>query len=180
MSTTRFIVTTRKAVIRTLPMMIGRSSWNMDWIVSLPTHDPVHIPGRPADHHGQRPDHRFPRCHDEPGRRHRLLVRGPPGEVVMSMQFDEVVPVQEAAPRLVEVTEAPMGAVVLKVDNLTVKFPSDEGPVNAVQNLSYEARLGRTLAIVGESGSGKSVSTMTVLGLHNPARTFISGSVNLD
>ena len=98
----------------------------------------------------------------------------------MSMQFDEVVPVQEAAPRLVEVTEAPMGAVVLKVDNLTVKFPSDEGPVNAVQNLSYEARLGRTLAIVGESGSGKSVSTMTVLGLHNPARTFISGSVNLD
>jgi peptide/nickel transport system ATP-binding protein len=98
----------------------------------------------------------------------------------MSMQFDEVVPVPESAPRLVEVTEAPMGAVVLKVDNLTVKFPSDEGPVNAVQNLSYEARLGRTLAIVGESGSGKSVSTMTVLGLHNPARTFISGSVNLD
>ena len=35
----------------------------------------------------------------------------------MSMQFDEVVPVQEAAPRLVEVTEAPMGAVVLKVEN---------------------------------------------------------------
>jgi peptide/nickel transport system ATP-binding protein len=98
----------------------------------------------------------------------------------MSMQFDEVVPVQEAAPRPVVVTEAPAGDVVLKVVDLTVRFPSDEGPVNAVLNLSYEARLGRTLAIVGESGSGKSVSTMTVLGLHNPTRTSISGSVMLD
>ncbi len=72
------------------------------------------------------------------------------------------------------------GDVVLTVDDLCVRFPSDEGPVNAVQNLSYEARLGRTLAIVGESGSGKSVSSMTLLGLHNPKRTEISGSVRLD
>ncbi|WP_211356237.1 ABC transporter ATP-binding protein [Lapillicoccus jejuensis] len=71
------------------------------------------------------------------------------------------------------------GDVVLKVDHLTVRFPSDEGPVNAVQDLSYEARLGRTLAIVGESGSGKSVSSMTLLGLHNPKRTEISGSIKL-
>ena len=98
----------------------------------------------------------------------------------MSMDFGEVVPVAAAAPRPVEVIEAPIGDVVLKVEDLTVRFPSDEGPVKAVQNLSYEARLGRTLAIVGESGSGKSVSSMTVLGLHNPARTFISGSVMLD
>ena len=90
----------------------------------------------------------------------------------MSMDFGEVVPVAAAAPRPVEVIEAPTGDVVLKVEDLTVRFPSDEGPVKAVQNLSYEARLGRTLAIVGESGSGKSVSSMTVLGLHNPARTF--------
>ena len=70
--------------------------------------------------------------------------------------------------------------VVLKVDDLSVRFPSDEGPVNAVQNLSYEARLGRTLAIVGESGSGKSVSSMTLLGLHNPQRSMITGSIILD
>ncbi len=72
------------------------------------------------------------------------------------------------------------GDVVLRVDDLSVRFPSDEGPVNAVQNLSYEARLGRTLAIVGESGSGKSVSSMTLLGLHNPKRSLITGSVKLD
>ncbi|MEO3938716.1 ABC transporter ATP-binding protein [Dermatophilaceae bacterium Soc4.6] len=72
------------------------------------------------------------------------------------------------------------GDVVLRVEDLTVRFPSDEGPVNAVQDLSYEARLGRTLAIVGESGSGKSVSSMTLLGLHNPKRSMISGSIRLD
>ncbi len=72
------------------------------------------------------------------------------------------------------------GDVILKVDDLSVRFPSDEGPVKAVLNLSYEARLGRTLAIVGESGSGKSVSSMTLLGLHNPKRSEISGSVRLD
>ncbi len=57
----------------------------------------------------------------------------------MSMAFNEVVPFEAAAPRPVEVIEAPMGEVVLTVDDLTVRFPSDEGPVLAVQNLSYEA-----------------------------------------
>lgn len=82
---------------------------------------------------------------------------------------------QGAVPR-----EAPLGDVVLKVTDLCVRFPSDEGPVNAVQDLTYEARLGRTLAIVGESGSGKSVSSMAVLGLHNPKRSKITGSILLD
>jgi peptide/nickel transport system ATP-binding protein len=72
------------------------------------------------------------------------------------------------------------GDVVLSVRDLSVQFPSDEGPVRAVSNLSYDARLGRTLAIVGESGSGKSVSSMSVLGLHNPKRTLTSGSILLE
>ncbi len=72
------------------------------------------------------------------------------------------------------------GDIVLSVNDLSVRFPSDEGPVNAVQNLSYNAYLGRTLAIVGESGSGKSVSSLTVLGLHNAKRAMITGSVKLE
>ena len=72
------------------------------------------------------------------------------------------------------------GDVVLDVNDLTVRFPTEEGVVKAVSNLSYQARLGRTLAIVGESGSGKSVSSMAVLGLHNPKRTEITGSIKLD
>jgi peptide/nickel transport system ATP-binding protein len=72
------------------------------------------------------------------------------------------------------------GDVVLDVDDLSVSFTTEEGEVKAVSNLSYQARLGRTLAIVGESGSGKSVSSMAVLGLHNPKRTHITGSIKLD
>ena len=92
-------------------------------------------------------------------------------------------PVSDAAPvgaQRTVLTPAPMGEIVLKITDLSVRFPSDEGPVNAVQDLSYEAYLGRTLAIVGESGSGKSVSTMAVLGLHNPKRSRITGSILLD
>ncbi|WP_347350217.1 ABC transporter ATP-binding protein [Intrasporangium sp.] len=72
------------------------------------------------------------------------------------------------------------GDVVLDIKDLTVAFPTEEGVVRAVSNLSYQARLGRTLAIVGESGSGKSVSSMAVLGLHNMKRTRITGSIKLD
>jgi peptide/nickel transport system ATP-binding protein len=72
------------------------------------------------------------------------------------------------------------GAPYLVVDDLTVKFPTADGLVNAVTGLSYSLTQGRTLGIVGESGSGKSVSSMAVMGLHNPASTRISGSILLD
>ena len=59
----------------------------------------------------------------------------------------------------------------LVVENLTVQFPTHDGLVQAVTDLSYTVRSGQTLGIVGESGSGKSVSSMAVLGLHNPQST---------
>ena len=61
------------------------------------------------------------------------------------------------------------GGPLLAVDNLTVQFPTADGLVHAVTELSYTVELGKTLGIVGESGSGKSVSSMAVLGLHDPA-----------
>jgi peptide/nickel transport system ATP-binding protein len=68
----------------------------------------------------------------------------------------------------------------LDVRDLSVRFRTEDGPLQAVDGLSFSLERGRTLGIVGESGSGKSVTSLAVLGLHNRARTTISGSIRLD
>jgi peptide/nickel transport system ATP-binding protein len=70
-------------------------------------------------------------------------------------------------------------APYLVIEDLTVRFPTADGLVQAVTDLSYSVELGSTLGIVGESGSGKSVSSMAVLGLHDTKSAQISGSIRL-
>ncbi len=65
--------------------------------------------------------------------------------------------------------------VVLSVRNLTVGFPTDDGMVQAVRDVSYDVSAGEILGIVGESGSGKSVSSLAVMGLL-PKSARITGS----
>jgi peptide/nickel transport system ATP-binding protein len=72
------------------------------------------------------------------------------------------------------------GAPLLEVRNLSVVFPTLDGDVQAVSDLSYTLRRGETLGIVGESGSGKSVSSMAVMGLLNAARTRVGGEILFD
>ncbi|HWJ82670.1 MAG TPA: ABC transporter ATP-binding protein [Nocardioides sp.] len=67
----------------------------------------------------------------------------------------------------------------LVVEDLTVRFPTADGLVQAVTELSYSVELGKTLGIVGESGSGKSVSSMAVLGLHDARSARIDGSIRV-
>jgi peptide/nickel transport system ATP-binding protein len=71
------------------------------------------------------------------------------------------------------------GETYLKVENLSVRFPTRDGVVKAVTDLSYELALGKTLGIVGESGSGKSVSSMAVMGLHDMKLTEMEGSIRI-
>lgn len=54
---------------------------------------------------------------------------------------------------------------MLKVENLSISFRTDEGLVTPVKNISYEVKPGQTLGLVGESGSGKSVCTKALMQL---------------
>ncbi len=66
--------------------------------------------------------------------------------------------------------------MLLELRNLTVEFPSAQGPVAAVRELSLSLDAGQTLALVGESGSGKSVTALAIMGLL-PPQARLSGSV---
>ena len=55
--------------------------------------------------------------------------------------------------------------MLLDVQNLSVSFRTDEGPITPVQDVSLSLAEGRTLGLVGESGSGKSVTTKALMRL---------------
>ncbi|MEU4765501.1 ABC transporter ATP-binding protein [Actinosynnema sp. NPDC023794] len=68
------------------------------------------------------------------------------------------------------------GEKLLRVENLSVDFPTDDGTVHAVRDVSFTLGPGEVLGIVGESGSGKSVSSMAIMGLL-PKTAKVGGSI---
>ncbi|WP_323666381.1 ABC transporter ATP-binding protein [Pectobacterium punjabense] len=62
-------------------------------------------------------------------------------------------------------SDTPAKTPLLRVDSLSVTFPSPFGPIRSVKNLSFQVNAGEILALVGESGSGKSVTARTLVGL---------------
>jgi len=72
-----------------------------------------------------------------------------------------------------------MAERLLEVRNLRVSFATEEGVVQAVDDVSLTVDEGEVLAIVGESGSGKSVTAMTLLGLTRSPNARFGGSAQL-
>jgi len=68
---------------------------------------------------------------------------------------------------------------VLAVEDLSVRFDTDDGVVHAVDRLSFGLEQGEVLGIVGESGCGKSVSVMSLLRLLPPT-AHVDGRAEFD
>jgi peptide/nickel transport system ATP-binding protein len=72
----------------------------------------------------------------------------------------------------------PLAPALLEATGLSVTFPTRDGDVRAVRDLSFTLERGETIGIVGESGSGKSTVALGVLGLL-PKYARVTGSVRL-
>lgn len=60
---------------------------------------------------------------------------------------------------------------VVEVKHLSIVFPSDQGPVRAVEDVSFRIKEGESVGIVGESGSGKSTVAFALFdSVPNPGR----------
>src|SRR5918992_2860186 len=67
---------------------------------------------------------------------------------------------------------------LLEVENVRTYFHTREGVVRAVDGVSFQVDIGRTLGIVGESGCGKSVTALSIMGLlPTPPARIEGGSV---
>ncbi|MEM1265602.1 MAG: ABC transporter ATP-binding protein [Pseudomonadota bacterium] len=55
---------------------------------------------------------------------------------------------------------------LVTVDNLTIRFQTDEGLITAVEDVSFTLEPGEVLGLLGESGSGKSVTAKALMQLN--------------
>jgi peptide/nickel transport system ATP-binding protein len=65
---------------------------------------------------------------------------------------------------------------LVSVQSLVKHFPTDEGPLRAVDSVTFDIARGETLGLVGESGCGKSTAGRCILRLMEPT----SGDVTFD
>ena len=71
---------------------------------------------------------------------------------------------------------------MLNVKNLAVQFYNQEDKtwLETVHKVNFSLEKGKVLGIVGESGSGKSVTSFSIMRLHDSKNTRIDGEIDFD
>ena len=71
---------------------------------------------------------------------------------------------------------------MLNVNNLKIQFLNKEEKTwsAAVSDISFQVDKGKVLGIVGESGSGKSVTSFSIMRLHDEQATEVDGSIRFE
>lgn len=67
---------------------------------------------------------------------------------------------------------------LLSIENLTIRYVTDDGIAQAVNSISLEIEKGKTLGLVGETGAGKTTAALGILRLiPDPPGEIVSGRV---
>jgi ABC-type glutathione transport system ATPase component len=72
---------------------------------------------------------------------------------------------------------APVADPVLDVRDLVVEFRDENGPLRAVDGVSFTVGRGEIVGLVGESGAGKTLTSEAILGLIRCPPGRVSGEV---
>ena len=66
---------------------------------------------------------------------------------------------------------------LLDIKSLKIYFPSDNGYIKAVDDISFNINRGEIVSLVGESGSGKSISALSITKLAPQSAKYIDGQI---
>ncbi len=71
-----------------------------------------------------------------------------------------------------------MSDKILSIENLSIRYVTEENTVAAVTNISLEIEKGKTLGLVGETGAGKTTTALGILNLvPDPPGEIYSGKI---
>ena len=71
------------------------------------------------------------------------------------------------------------GDALVSIRDLRVTFTGGRAPVRAVNGVDLDVARGEAVALIGESGSGKSVTLRSLLRLHAPRRSTMTGRISV-
>ena len=68
---------------------------------------------------------------------------------------------------------------LIRISNLKVTFPLDEGTVQALDGIDLSIKKGKVIGVVGESGCGKSITARSILRIIPPPGKIDEGEILL-